>query len=288
MPSKTIRGLTDEVTTFDGSCAVEVEKGDNTSGYMEQSVIKNYIDASANPTGAILPFGGISTPTGYLLCDGSSVSMSTYAALWAVLSADKGAATITIATPGVVSSAAHGLITGDVVSFTTTGALPTGLTASTNYYVVYVDAGTFSLATTYSNAIAGTKIATSGSQSGTHTLTHHPYGIASATNFTLPDLRAAFPRGAGTSTAFTADVTVPQGSYLDDKLQGHWHRQLISTAGSISTGANPAQSPNATRNSLAQSDINITEIVTDGVNGTPRIGTETAPKSVGVNYIIKY
>jgi microcystin-dependent protein len=37
------------------------------------------------PTGTILPFTGTTVPTGYLLCDGSSVSQATYAALYAVV-----------------------------------------------------------------------------------------------------------------------------------------------------------------------------------------------------------
>ena len=48
--------------------------------------------AAANPTwtftlpvGSILPYGGASSPSGYLLCDGSTVSRATYAALYAVV-----------------------------------------------------------------------------------------------------------------------------------------------------------------------------------------------------------
>ena len=41
---------------------------------------------STLPTGALMPYAGSSAPTGYLLCDGSSVSSSTYLALHAVLS----------------------------------------------------------------------------------------------------------------------------------------------------------------------------------------------------------
>lgn len=81
------------------------------------------------------------------------------------------AVTISIATPAVVSYTAHGLVTGQRVQITTTGALPTGLTASTSYYVIVNDADSFWLATSLANAAAGTKIATSGSQSGVHTLT---------------------------------------------------------------------------------------------------------------------
>lgn len=76
--------------------------------------------------------------------------------------------TITIAAPGVVSDTGHALNTGDKIYLTTTGALPTGLSASTTYYVVKIDANSYSLASTRANAVAGTKITTTGSQSGTH------------------------------------------------------------------------------------------------------------------------
>ena len=46
--------------------------------------------------------------------------------------------TITIAAPGVVTwfTGTHGLVGGEIVTFTTTGALPTGITAGTSYYVL--------------------------------------------------------------------------------------------------------------------------------------------------------
>lgn len=80
-----------------------------------------------------------------------------------------GTITMTIATPCVVTWTAHGLISGYRVQFTTTGALPTGLSASTTYWVNVVDANTFNLSSSLANLQAGTYIATSGSQSGTHT-----------------------------------------------------------------------------------------------------------------------
>lgn len=57
---------------------------------------------------------------------------------------------MTIATPCVVTYAAHGLVAGDMVWFETTGALPTGLTASTHYYVIAtgLTTNTFQLSTT--------------------------------------------------------------------------------------------------------------------------------------------
>ena len=80
-----------------------------------------------------------------------------------------GPATMTIATPCVVTWGAHGLYDGATVRFTTTGALPTGLAANTEYFVTKVDANSFKLSTTLANQVAGTFITTSGTQSGSHT-----------------------------------------------------------------------------------------------------------------------
>jgi len=79
--------------------------------------------------------------------------------------------TVTIAAPAVVTQAGYTPQPNDVWTPTTTGALPTGLTASTSYFVVgsSISGSTFSIATSIANAKAGTKITTTGSQSGTHT-----------------------------------------------------------------------------------------------------------------------
>lgn len=77
--------------------------------------------------------------------------------------------TMTIANPGVVTTTKD-LKTGTPVKFTTTGALPTGITAGTKYYWIRTSATTGNLATSKANALAGTTITTSGSQSGTHTM----------------------------------------------------------------------------------------------------------------------
>lgn len=82
-------------------------------------------------------------------------------------------ATMTIADPCVVSLTSHGLTTADPVSFSTTGALPTGVTAGTIYFVRVVNANTFNLYDTAAHATDGGatgRVATSGTQSGTHTI----------------------------------------------------------------------------------------------------------------------
>lgn len=104
-----------------------------------------------------------------------------------------GEVTISIANPCVVTKASHGLVTGDRVKLSTTGELPTGLAVDTSYYVInkyntvedeqVLDTDELYLATSYDNALAGTKITTSGSQSGTHTLLFYPLGIGTTPEY---------------------------------------------------------------------------------------------------------
>lgn len=51
------------------------------------------------------------------------------------------------------------------------GALPTGLTAVTDYFVIPIDANTFYLATSLANALAGTHLSITTDGTGTHTIT---------------------------------------------------------------------------------------------------------------------
>ena len=73
---------------------------------------------------------------------------------------------ITIASPAVVTFSATVLSNGTAIYLTTTGALPTGLTAGTVYYVINSSGSTCQLAAT----VGGSAINTSGTQSGVQTL----------------------------------------------------------------------------------------------------------------------
>jgi hypothetical protein len=79
--------------------------------------------------------------------------------------------TVTIAAPGVITWTSHGLVSGQRIRLATTGALPTGLSINTTYWITVVDANTFKLSTSLANAQTATFITTTGSQSGVHTAT---------------------------------------------------------------------------------------------------------------------
>jgi microcystin-dependent protein len=172
--------------------------------------------AVAAPPGTVVAFAGPVVPAGWLLCDGSAVSRTQYAALFA--------------------ATAIGYGTGDGVN-----------------------------------------------------------------TFNLPDLRAAGIRGVGASVQFVANATVALGQVINDQMQGHRH--------SFAKGDNSEQWPppgmtflwsagtwtsasgnlsNAVIQNSNPSSMAIGNPYTDLANGTPRTGTETTGKAVGLNYIIKY
>lgn len=128
----------------------------------------------------------------YTLTVGGKILMAAYSGL-RIGSEDVslGEVTTSIASPCKVGKTAHGLLNGQAVKFTTTGALPTGITAGTTYYVVNKTDNDFEIEAT----IGGGSINTSGTQSGTHTGTNIlrvPIASKATITFTAP--------AAGTAT----------------------------------------------------------------------------------------
>lgn len=99
---------------------------------------------------------------------------------------------ISIASPAIFTFASHGLIAGSVVHLATTGALPTGLTINTVYYVLA--AGLTTNAFEVALTVGGTAINTSGTQSGTQSIgkiknssANSPMALASVAVITVPN-----------------------------------------------------------------------------------------------------
>lgn len=68
------------VVQLDGSGALPAVSGSNLTGL-----------PGGSPVGSVIAFAGSSAPSGWLLCDGSAVSRSTYAALFAIVGTTYGA-----------------------------------------------------------------------------------------------------------------------------------------------------------------------------------------------------
>lgn len=106
------------------------------------------------------------------------------------------------------------------------------------------------------------------------------------TTFNVPDLREAVMVGAGQSTRAILDTTghshdvYTLGEFKDDQFQGHSHRYAIQGSNASSLGG-PGHGTNLTY-------ANTTTIDVLSSYGTPRVGTTTHGKQLGVNFIIKY
>lgn len=137
---------------------------------------------------------GNTAPRGFLFPNGDAKSRTTYGGLFHATTLT-GTVTITIASPGVITWTGNKLQNNDPVEFSTTGALPTGISAGTTYYVRdngTDGAGKFRITAT----VGGSAINTSGSQSGTHTALHVPFGRGDgSTTFNVADVRGRLPVG---------------------------------------------------------------------------------------------
>lgn len=89
------------------------------------------------------------------------------------------AGTFTANVNDTLTKTGHGFVTGLKVQVSNSGgALPTGLSAVTDYFVIRIDADTFYLAESLADALAGTRIDITGAGSGTQTVT--PQALAGA------------------------------------------------------------------------------------------------------------
>lgn len=169
--------------------------------------------------------------------------------------------TITIAAPGVITWTAHGFTGACPIQLTTTGGLPTGLTASTTYWVVpsSITTNTFTLATSVANALAGTAITTTGTQSGTQTGTAGApvttTNLFNVTGVTLTagdwDCRAVTSRVLGASTSVTKLTTSISPTSATMGAQGTTLADYLSTAANVMGATGTDQNFGPGRISLA-------------------------------------
>lgn len=105
-------------------------------------------------------------------------------------------------------------------------------------------------------------------------------------HYTIVDLRSEFIRGLDNGRGI--DLYRVQGSTQADTLQGHYHFQYYASGfGNAPGGGNQAINSVVNFNNTVGPITNVKEVVTDGINGTPRTGPETRPRNVALSVCVR-
>lgn len=252
----------------------------------------NAILALATPTGAILEFGSDVAPSGFLNCDGKAVSRDTFSTLFGVIGtrygAGDGSTTFNVPDrrwnfargygPNIAAacsgSAASNNVTATANGFNrsgvrvrVTGTPVTGLSLNTDYFTIWVDENTLAFATSRSNALIGTKITISGAAGSMTVIQYEDPDVAT---------REAMTYGGGSG----AQV----GSIQDDAFQNH---TLHTSSSDNASAQHTTGFFNGTGNHGPKTLTNPLTFVAQGGAGTPRVASETRPKNISSNFIIR-
>jgi len=146
--------------------------------------------------------------------------------------------TVTIASPAVITSSTLTLVNGTAVTFTTTGALPTGLSVGTVYYIAGSTGTTANLTATY----GGANIITTGVQSGTHSISARGVLLSSLAGasgvplsqnyFTISDA-SRFVLAFGTNPIGTTEMDPMLIRWSDQEDAANWTPSATNQAGDI-------------------------------------------------------
>lgn len=138
--------------------------------------------------GTIMPTVRVNAPSGFLLCQGQSVSNQSYKDLASVIAGRYGLGNSTDFTVDTnndeIDANSHGLSNGDLLLLTSDGTLPSPFSENTAYYVINASANSFQLA----SSSGGSPISITDTGSGTHSFNE---------SFRIPDLRSSVPLGRG-------------------------------------------------------------------------------------------
>jgi hypothetical protein len=176
------------------------------------------------------------------------------------------AATITIASPAVFT-VATAPDSNTIITITTTGALPTGLSVGVQYYVLKLSATTFAVSLTQ----AGLAITTTGTQSGTHTVQLAASFVGAGVNLNANtryeyDLYAVVAKTSAGAASIQYSLTQTSGI-----ISAHAYNVVANTAAALTTLAAPQEMSNyittgfltpvtATVNSAAAASTHIVRI----------------------------
>lgn len=196
---------------------------------LDRIVVLEATVASGVRSGTVRSTAEINTPTGWLDCDGSAVSRTTYAALFSV---------ITINTAGTRTNGSP-IITGLASTAKMSPGMPvSGANIPAGTTILTVDSGT--QVTLSANATAG----------GATTLTFAPFGVGDgSTTFNVPDMRgkvAAGKAGSGTFLRLGQSLGVESAALSVAELPAHAHAITAQTTSAESSHTHPISATTGT------------------------------------------
>jgi hypothetical protein len=133
-----------------GSATITVNDADSNTNAYTYAYFPVPVSIGGTIISGVYPINTTPSATQYTIIDNTTATYTTAQG-----------ATIPVASPVVITVAAAPP-SGTVVKFTTTGALPTGITAGTTYFVRNVSSTTFSISLTPTGALINTTVAGSG------------------------------------------------------------------------------------------------------------------------------
>ena len=227
----------------------------DTSQSLSASQKRQALDnIDAMPVGSVIWRAIKTTPTGYLSCDGSAVSRTTYSTLWNAVK-----------------------IEDSTVDTTSGSAIVTMDDTSDLEAAYYIEGPGIPAGTIISSVDSGTQItisqnATATASNITATFIPTPFGQGDgSTTFTLPDLRGEFIRGWDNGRG--VDSGRSMGTNQSDAFRSHVHRQQGFQAGSSTT----------------QMAYHVAQGVLSALGNTEATGgAETRPRNVSMAAFVKY
>lgn len=178
-----------------------------------------FTDFDYSRVGTTVYAAGLAAPVGTLLQNGAAVSRTTYARLFKYLVTDSAFSVVNFTadnTTNIFTSTGHGFLGGERLRLTTNSSLPSPLATGTDYFVIYISANTFYLATSQENAASGNNIDITNNGVGTHSYQRSLWGLGDgSTTFNLPNLVNFHVRSYGAARNV--------GTYQADAVKAHTH-----------------------------------------------------------------
>ena len=244
------------------------------------------VSANSTDAGIIQMYGGSIAPSGWMFCNGNTISRTTYARLFSVIGTTYGSGdgvnsfglpdmrnrfplgsgqstfvstfantAVNISTDVITVPSNNSLYTGLAVVLTTSGTVPGGLVTGSTYYVIKISTTSIKLSSSLINAVAGTAINLTSQGTGTHSLT------TTYTNRVLGSV------GGREEASLTINEIPAHNHTYDDTYSVQWSSEAFGTPLSSTDEINRIETSSSTGGSQAHSIMN---------------------PFISINYIIKY